>query len=710
MTDEVKAGARHSRRDKKLLQDVKSSAARIVEAAVELGADEDDVREAVEEGAAGKALDVADDDATKREYSMMQREQMAKDGAAMPDGSFPIMDEADLRNAIQAYGRASDPAKAKAHIIQRARALGLMDLIPDDWKKSVDTETLVAFGNPVKALGEGKVGGYLVRFSTEADTDLTGEWFTAKTYFGARDGDGADTLFHHGMPVKSGLEGLADRLLKPLKTRKDEVGVWAETVLDMADEYERTIYQLVEAGKLGWSSGAPGHMVRKLETGEITRWPIAEGSLTPTPAEPRNRVLSLKALDTDAAPLGVEISKGRQGAANNQEVTMDEVKGAAPAVTEQAGSGVDVQAIVSEAVKAALADFQAKLEAEPALKSAGYAVPNVVTRRDGELTDEAAFKAWLKYGNEAHPAVLARMRAKRAPIVGVDASGTKATLAEGTDAQGGYWVPNEYANEIVTPLVNTSYLRRAGARVMRMQGTDSFRVPGITYTSAATIGGEGSAYTQAEPTASEVEFNPYKLKRLAKAAEEMVADSRYDVWSMILAPDFEQSFAEGENSYFTTGTGTGQPQGVVTGASAGVTAASQTAIAADEIIDLYHALDFKYRDRAVWMMADSTLKAVRKLKDGEGNYLWGPGLNGEVEGRLMGKPVITNNSMAAIATTAKTVLFGDFSYYWIAEWEGLQLQRLNELYAETGHIGFRAFRRVDANVMLSAAIKYLAQA
>ena len=109
-------------------------------------------------------------------------------------------------------------------------------------------------------------------------------------------------------------------------------------------------------------------------------------------------------------------------------------------------------------------------------------------------------------------------------------------------------------------------------------------------------------------------------------------------------------------------------------------------------------------------MADSTLKSFRKLKDFDVNYLWCPVLNCYVYGRLMGKPVITNNSMAAIATTAKTVLFGDFSYYWIAEWEGLQLQRLNELYAETGHIGFRAFRRVDANVMLSAAIKYLAQA
>jgi HK97 family phage major capsid protein len=694
MTDEVKAGARHSRRDKKLLQDVKSSAARIVEAAVELGADEDDVREAVEEGAAGKALDVADDDATKREYSMMQREQMAKDGAAMPDGSFPIMDEADLRNAIQAYGRASDPAKAKAHIIQRARALGLMDLIPDDWKKSVDTETLVAFGNPVKALGEGKVGGYLVRFSTEADTDLTGEWFTAKTYFGARDGDGADTLFHHGMPVKSGLEGLADRLLKPLKTRKDEVGVWAETVLDMADEYERTIYQLVEAGKLGWSSGAPGHMVRKLETGEITRWPIAEGSLTPTPAEPRNRVLSLKALDTDAAPLGVEISKGRQGAANNQEVTMDEVKGAAPAVTEQAGSGVDVQAIVSEAVKAALADFQAKLEAEPAVKTAGYAVPNVHVRKPGEKVGaEVAFKAYLHRQEMTDP-------------------GVKATLNETTDAQGGYAVPTQFANEIVLPLADASFLRAAGARVIRVTGTDSFKLPSLTFSAAAALKAESASYSQSEPTMGEVEFNPYKYTKLSKVTEELVADSRFDVWGQILQPDWTQAFAAAENAAFTTGTGSAQPQGVVTGASLGVTAASGTAITADEVIDLVHSVSYLYRQRGKFMMHDTTLRELRQLKDGTGRYLWSidGGLNGSPTGSLLGYPVITNNSMAEIATTNKTILFGDFSYYVIGDWAGVGMQRLDELYAGTGEVGFRGYRRFDGNVILSAAIKHLIQA
>ena len=631
--DETKTGRRHSAKDQRLLNEVKAGATRIVEAALELGAEADEVQEAVEEAAE----------------------------AAMPAG------------------------------------------------KALAPETVVAFGDAVKALGEGKIGGYLVRFSdaaNPADRDLEGEYFTKATYFGPRHGDGADTLFHHGMPVAEGLEALADRLLPPIKTTVDEIGIWAETVLNMADEYEKLIYELAAQGKLGWSSGAPGHMVRRVGP-QITRWPIAEGSLTPTPAEPRNRVVSLKTLERAALPFGAAADK------HTGETQMDEQTQAAPTVTPQAAApAVDIDSLVSQAVTKALDAFQAKLEAEPATKTAGYAVPAVVTgKAASDLTDEAAFKAWLKYGQEAHPQVLAKMRGRRGPVFGFEPDGTtKATLAEGTDAQGGYYVPTLYANQIVEPLVNLSYIRQAGARVMQMSGTDSFRVPGITYTSAATIGGEGSAYTQAEPTAGEVEFNPWKLKRLAKATEEMVSDSRYDVWSMILAPDFTQSFAEGENSYFTNGTGTSQPQGVVAGATVGVTAASATAITADEVIDLFHSLDYKYRGNAKFMMADSTAKYLRKLKDGDGMYLIGPGLNGEPSATLLGKPVIINNSMDAIATGKRTILFGDFSYYWIAEWDGLQMQRLNELYAETGHVGFRAFRRVDGNIMLANAFRALIQA
>lgn len=158
---------------------------------------------------------------------------------------------------------------------------------------------IVYDGGEVKALDEsGKVGGYLVRFSTEKDPDLTGDFFTAKTYFGPSNGDGADLMFHHGLPLKAELAGLADHIFRnPIKTVKDAVGVFAEAVLDMSDKYEAAIYKLAKEGKLGWSSGTAKYLIRKEDSGEIKRWPIVEGSLTPTPAEPRNRAGAIKALE-----------------------------------------------------------------------------------------------------------------------------------------------------------------------------------------------------------------------------------------------------------------------------------------------------------------------------------------------------------------------------------------------------------------------------
>lgn len=170
-----------------------------------------------------------------------------------------------------------------------------------------DEDILIYLGDTVKVLDDkGRVGGYLVRFSDGKKKDLMGEWFTSKTYLGPKDGDGAEALFEHGFPVMpkdtkglnadilKTLEKYADRTFQPLKTKRDAIGIFAETVLDIEDDYEKFILSRVKAGKIGWSSGAAGHRVVKNADGEITRWPIAEGSLTPRPAEPLNKAMTLK--------------------------------------------------------------------------------------------------------------------------------------------------------------------------------------------------------------------------------------------------------------------------------------------------------------------------------------------------------------------------------------------------------------------------------
>lgn len=163
-------------------------------------------------------------------------------------------------------------------------------------------DILIGYGAEVKALGDGRIGGHGVTFLSK---DMEGEWFTSETYLGAHEGNGVDCLFHHSLPVKGMKAEYSEHLFAPVKARRDDIGIFVETVLNMADEYEKVIYDMVQAGKLGWSSGASPHMVRQTAKGMITRWPIVEFSLTPQPAEPKNKIYTLKSLMDEEADISM---------------------------------------------------------------------------------------------------------------------------------------------------------------------------------------------------------------------------------------------------------------------------------------------------------------------------------------------------------------------------------------------------------------------
>lgn len=138
---------------------------------------------------------------------------------------------------------------------------------------------------------EGRVGGYLIVWGGPEQRDLQGEYFTPETELGLDWYEQRPALYHHGLDgsLKAAVIGVINRLAA------DETGVWAEAQLDMHQRYVRTIHKLIERGVLGWSSGSLPHLVEVAEDGHIKRWPIVEGSLTPTPAEPhRTDVRTLK--------------------------------------------------------------------------------------------------------------------------------------------------------------------------------------------------------------------------------------------------------------------------------------------------------------------------------------------------------------------------------------------------------------------------------
>ncbi len=161
----------------------------------------------------------------------------------------------------------------------------------------MEKDTLVVFGSSVKALGDGRIGGYLVLFSTEKDPDLLGDFFTRETDFDVDWKSAKSTVYYQHCldPV------IGARKLGVVAMKQDDVGVWVEGQLEMRDEYDRAIYNLVEQGKLGWSSGTAPHLVERKQVGEsfwIKTWPLGlDASLTPTPAEPRTHADTLKSLE-----------------------------------------------------------------------------------------------------------------------------------------------------------------------------------------------------------------------------------------------------------------------------------------------------------------------------------------------------------------------------------------------------------------------------
>ena len=282
-------------------------------------------------------------------------------------------------------------------------------------------------------------------------------------------------------------------------------------------------------------------------------------------------------------------------------------------------------------------------------------------------------------------------------------------LQVGTDSEGGYLVPDEYERTLVEALEEENVFRQM-AKVIKTSSGDR-KIPVVASKGTASWIDEEGAFPESDDSFGQVSIGAYKLGTMIKVSEELLNDSVFDLQSYI-SREFARRIGAKEEEAFFTGDGKGKPLGVLAatgGAEAGVTAASATAVTADELMDLYYALKSPYRKKSVWVLNDSTIKAIRKLKDGNGQYLWQPSLVAGTPDTILGRPVKTSAYMPAIAAGAKSIAFGDFSYYWIADRQGRSFKRLNELFAATGQVGFLASQRVDGRLILVEAVKVLQQ-
>lgn len=280
----------------------------------------------------------------------------------------------------------------------------------------------------------------------------------------------------------------------------------------------------------------------------------------------------------------------------------------------------------------------------------------------------------------------------------------------GTDTRGGYTVPDEFRATLLQGLEEANVMRGLATIITSTSGTMS--VPKVTTHGTAAWVAEEGTFNETNETFGEITFNAYKAATLVKVSEELLNDSAFGLEAYI-AGEFARQLGDLEETAFVAGTGSGQPTGVVGGSTLGKTAAATNAITADELMDLQYALARPYRRRATWLMHDGSVKAIRKLKTGvssDNTYLWSPGLSSNEPDTLLGNPVVTSPDMPTIATGNKSVLFGDFKYYWIVDRQAISMQRLVELYSATGQVGFRIFKRTDGKLTIATTVQHLIQA
>lgn len=279
-------------------------------------------------------------------------------------------------------------------------------------------------------------------------------------------------------------------------------------------------------------------------------------------------------------------------------------------------------------------------------------------------------------------------------------------LSIGTDSEGGYLVPDEYEKKLVESLEDEVFFRTL-ATVIRTSSGDR-KIPIVTSKGEAAWIDEGGQFPESDDSFGQTSIGAYKLATMIKVSDELLNDSIFSI-EQYISKEFGRRIGTKEEEAFFIGDGSGKPTGLfhsTGGAETGVTVAN-TNITFDDVMDLYYSLRAPYRNKAVWLLNDSTVNAIRKLKDGNGNYIWQPSVKEGEPDRILNRPYRTSIYVPEIAAGNRVMAFGDYSHYWIADRQGRSFKRLNELYATTGQVGFLASERVDGKLILSEAVKTL---
>lgn len=562
----------------------------------------------------------------------------------------------------------------------------------------MEQETLIAYGDTVKALGDGKIGGYLVRFSGPKDPDLEGEFFTKDTAFGPA--KQSVVYYQHGMDDRLKRRELDD----DAELRADDIGVWCEAQLMLRDEYEQFLYEMAEAGKLGWSSGTASHLVEYEAMGParwIKRWPLGlDASLTPTPAEPRNTAIPLKGWTPAVLDLEAEPGGGDDPPPAPAEVAVTGMTGSI-SVKAKGVEIMDTDKTAPEGKATPVAEvphaFEAQMKAlsdrmdeimrlmqdSPAIRKAGiYTV-------DGGTAD----KSVKNFGDFL-------MAVKRGDMERLAKVYVTKTMPEDEGAAGGILVPEEYRTdllrvaEIASPIVGLVQRIPVNSDAGEWPALDVFTAPtanvGDTATAAgvtAAIRTETGDYAETEPKFTWLQWRVHEVGGIVPVSKNLAADSPLAI-STLLTQLFGIAIAHKLEHYILRGTGVGQPLGVLN---------APCAINVDPDVNGY----FGYADALE--MVSRFMPITEKVRWAMHQTLipdlgtWELGTAGAAAPKIadlgFGQPVKSQHLPAA--DSSGCIVLGDWGSYLLFERSGLTVAYSEHAYFASGRVAWRFDQRCD---------------
>lgn len=339
-----------------------------------------------------------------------------------------------------------------------------------------------------------------------------------------------------------------------------------------------------------------------------------------------------------------------------------------------------------------------RLMDEDAARQFDDAARTAAKKGGGEFSVKDAVAIYLRHGSN---------------VTAEQAAAIRNAMSTTTGSEGGFTVATEVPKMVVDALKAFGGMREVADIIETDSGND-WNYPASDGTAEeGEIVGQNAPATGADISFSQVPLVVYKYssKKIALPWE-LIQDSGIDVVTFVVNR-LAQRLGRITNKHFTVGTGTAQPFGVMARASSGkVGTTGQTlTVIYDDLVDLKHSVNRAYRRAARWMMADSSVKVVRKIKDTTGRPIFTPGyeygITQDTPDLLLGDPITVNDDVAAMAANAKSIGYGNFKQYQIRDVMEVILRRFDDsAFALNGQVGFCGWQRTGGNLLDTAAVKY----